>query len=293
MRLTIRPAGPSDVPSLVEIYDRAYHGGYSACFDRYGPSTPQDFWWIQSEKPVYLIDLNQQPCGLIILGGAGRQWLVEEVLVHTPDAGREPARRAKLEEAVLNDVHDFVIRRFQEERQELVRLRCTETNPVGLLLARRYEFSFANALVVASGAARREASAPDGYAFRRAANADARSVARLHEETLNVRVRPEDLDHLLKHADTRVFLAEREQFPVGLALAQAKDGVGRWTVGVREAHRRKGLGLALAQETLQFFAAKKVTPITTYWALDTETARFVRSLDAKTERAYLYFEKHI
>jgi len=293
MRLTIRPAGPSDVPSLVEIYDRAYHGGYSACFDRYGPSTPQDFWWIQSEKPVYLIDVNQLPCGLIILGRAGRQWLVEEVLVHTPDAGREQARRAKLEETVLNDVHDFVIRRFQEERQEMVRLRCTETNPVGLLLARRYEFSFANALVVASGAARRATSAPDGYAFRRASNADARSVARLHEETLNVRVRPEDLDHLLKHADTRVFLAEREQFPVGLALAQAKDGVGRWTVGVREAHRRKGLGLALTQETLQFFASKKLMPITTYWALDTETARFVRSLDAKTERAYLYFEKHI
>src|SRR3989442_4531959 len=112
MRLTIRPAGPSDVPSLVEIYDRAYHGGYSACFDRYGPSTPQDFWWIQSEKPVYLIDLNQQPCGLIILGGAGRQWLVEEVLVHTPDAGRQPARRAKPEEAGLNDTAAIVIRRF-------------------------------------------------------------------------------------------------------------------------------------------------------------------------------------
>src|SRR2546428_11374955 len=237
--------------------------------------------------------LNRQLCGLTILGGAGRQGLVEEVIVHTPDAGREPARLTKREEAVQNCVLDFVIRRFQEERQELVRLRCTETNPFGLLLARRYEFSFANALVVASGAARRATSAPDGYAFRRASNADARSIARLHEETLNVRVRPEDLDHLLKHADTRVFLAEREQFSVRLALAQAQDGVGRWTVGVRETHRRKGLGLALAQETLQFFAAKKVTPITTYWALDTETARFVRSLDAKTERAYLYFEKRI
>src|SRR3989442_7450665 len=136
MRLTIRPAGPSDVPSLVEIYDRAYHGGYSACFDRYGPSTPQDFWWIQSEKPVYLIDVNQLPCGLIILGGAGRQWLVEEVLVHTPDAGREPARRAKLEEAGLNDVHDFVIRRFQEERQGPVRVRGTGNETVRLLLCR-------------------------------------------------------------------------------------------------------------------------------------------------------------
>src|SRR2546425_2687174 len=140
MRLTIRPAGPSDVPSLVEIYDRAYHGGYSACFDRYGPSPPQDFGWIQSEKPVYLIDLNQQPCGLIILGRAGRQWLVEEALVHTPDAGREPARRAKLEEAVLNDVHDLRIRRFQEERQELVRPRRTGKNTARLPLAPPDEF---------------------------------------------------------------------------------------------------------------------------------------------------------
>src|SRR2546426_8545866 len=118
MRLTIRPAGPSDVPSLVEIYDRAYHGGYSACFDRYGPSTPQDFWWIQSEKPVYLIDLNQQPCGLIILGEAGRQWLVEEELVHKPDSRREPGPPAKLEDGVVNDGDAFVITRRREERSE-------------------------------------------------------------------------------------------------------------------------------------------------------------------------------
>src|SRR3989449_10732539 len=131
MRLTIRPAGPSDVPSLVEIYDRAYHGGYSACFDRYGPSTPQDFWWIQSEKPVYLIDLNQQPCGLIILGRAGRQWLVEEVLFDTPDAGREPARRAKPEKAGQNSRHDFAIRPLPGWRHGMVRLPGTGTRPGG------------------------------------------------------------------------------------------------------------------------------------------------------------------
>src|SRR2546428_13453833 len=109
MRLTIRPAGPSDVPSLVEIYDRAYHGGYSACFDRYGPSTPQDFWWIQSEKPVYLIDLNQQPCGLIILGRAGRQGLVEEGPFRPPDVGRGPAPRADLDEALPNDTDAIMV----------------------------------------------------------------------------------------------------------------------------------------------------------------------------------------
>ena len=52
-------------------------------------------------------------------------------------------------------------------------------------------------------------------------------------------------------------------------------------------------GRALAQETLQFFAARKLTPITTYWALDTEAARFARSLEVRTERTYLYFEKRI
>src|SRR2546428_4891051 len=98
MRLTIRPAGPSDVPSLVEIYDRAYHGGYSACFDRYGSATPQDFWWIQSEKPVYLLDLNQQPCGLIILGRAGRQWLGQAGLFPTADVGPLSARPAEVAE---------------------------------------------------------------------------------------------------------------------------------------------------------------------------------------------------
>ncbi len=293
MRLTIRPADPNDVPTLVDLYDRAYKGGYSACFDRYGPSSPQDFWWVQSEKPVYLIDLNHQPQGLIILGKVGRQMLVEELLVHTPEIGREPEGRAKLEEGALKQVHDFLVKRFQEERQDVVTLRCAEANPAALLLARRYGYSFANALVVVSGASRREATAPDGYALRRASSADARNVARLHEDTLNVRVRSEDLDNLWKHVDTRVFLAEREQFPVGLALAQAKDGVGRWTVGVRETHRHKGIGLALAQEALRFFVSQKLTPITTYWALDAEAARFVRSLDAKTERTYLYFEKRI
>src|SRR5947208_17046164 len=106
MRLTIRAAGPSDVPSLVEIYDRAYHGGYSACFDPYGPSTPQDFWWVQSEKPVFLIDLNQRPGELIILGKVGRQLRLEEVLIHTPAASREPDERAQAEEKVTNGVHE-------------------------------------------------------------------------------------------------------------------------------------------------------------------------------------------
>src|SRR5206468_4363352 len=68
----------------------------------------------------------------------------------------------------------------------------------------------------ASGAVRGEAPAPAGYTIRRASQADARSVARLHEETLRVPVRSEDLHNLSKQSDMRVFLAEREAFPMGL-----------------------------------------------------------------------------
>src|SRR5438132_13804543 len=135
MRLTIRAAGPSDVPSLVEIYDRAYHGGYSACFDRYGPSTPQDFWWVQSEKPVFLIDLNQRPGGLIILGKVGRQLLVEEFLIHTPAASREPDGRGQLEETVTNGVHELQVQKVQDGGPNRVTLRWPSCNQTGLRVA--------------------------------------------------------------------------------------------------------------------------------------------------------------
>ncbi len=293
MQVTIHPAEPSDVPTLVDLYDRAYHGGYSACFDRYGPASPQDFWWVQSEKPVYLVEINHKPYGLIIVGRMGRQLLVEEVVVHTPVVGRVGDAQAKTEEGVLKSVHEFLVKRFQEEHQDLLTLRCAETNAAVLNLVRRHDFTFANALVVATGAARRAAQLPEGYIVRRAAAADARPVARLQEETLHVPVRPGDLDNLWKQGETRVFLAEREKFPVGLAMAQVKDGVGRWTVGVREAHRGKGIGMVLAQEALQVFHAKHLISVTTYWALDPSAAGFVRSLNAQTERTYLYFEKRL
>lgn len=285
MRLTIRPAAPSDVPTLVALYDHVYRGGYSACFDRYGPANPADFWWVQSEKPVYLLELDTKPAGLIILGKVRRQMLVEELVFGVPDGARE--------DTVLRQLHDFIVERFQNERQDHLTLRCAETNASALSLVHRFGFAFANALVVAAGAARREATLPGGYLIRRGSPADAGGIARLHEDSLNVTVRSEDLDTLWKQADTRVFLAEREQFPVGLSLAQAKDGVGRWTVGVRDAHRRKGIGTALAQEALQFFAGKKLAPITTYWALDAPASQFVRGLGGRTERTYLYFEKRI
>jgi GNAT superfamily N-acetyltransferase len=289
MQVTISPADPSHVPTLVDLYDRAYHGGYSACFDRYGPASPQDFWWVQSEKPVYLLQINRKPHGVIIFGRIGRQMLVEEVLIHATVGDAE----ASAEDGILTAVHDFLMKRFHAEHQDVLTLRCAETNALVLNLVRRFDFTFANALVVATGATRREVQVPAGYTVRRAAQADARPVARLQEETLHVTVRPDEIDSLWKQGETRVFLAEREKFPVAFIVAQVKDAVGRWTVGVREAHRGKGLGTVLAQEALQFFHTKHLTPVATYWALDARSAGFVQSLDARTERTYLYFEKRI
>lgn len=293
MRLTIRPADPNDVALLVELYDQIYAGGYSACFDRYGPATPQDFWWVQSEKAVYLVEINGQPAGLVIVGNAGRRLLVEELLLRLSGDAKRSDAHERADGTVVRRLHDFLVKRFQEERQDQVALRCAELNAHALMLVHQFGFAFTNALIVAAGAARTECTVPSPYFIRRAAPADGRSIARLHEETLDVTVRGEDLDAIWKHSDARVFVAEREKFPVGLAIAQVKDGVGRWTVGVQEAHRRKGIGMALAQEALQFFHARKLTPITTYWALDMEAGRFVRRLGGKTERTYLYFEKTI
>jgi hypothetical protein len=44
-------------------------------------------------------------------------------------------------------------------------------------------------------------------------------------------------------------------------------------------------------QALQFFASRSVSPITTYWAVDSAAARFARTLGAKTERTYLYLER--
>lgn len=289
MQVTLTPAEPRHVPTLVDLYDRAYHGGYSACFDRYGPATPQDFWWVQSEKPVYLLEVNRQPEGVIILGRLGRRMLAEEVLIHATSRGDG----AKGDDAILTAVHDFLVKRFHAEHQDLLTLRCAETNAPVLNLVRQFDCTFTNALVVATGATRREVQVAPGYAVRRATVADARVLAQLQDEILQVTARPEEMESLWKQADARIFVAERDRFPVAFILARVKDGVGRWTVGVREAHREKGLGTALVQEAMQFFHTKHLTPVATYWALDARAAGFVRSLKVRTERTYLYFEKRI
>ena len=281
--LAFRPAEPTDVPVLIELYDRHYRGGYSACFDRYGRATPQDFWWVQSEKSVSLVEVNRRPAGLLITGRSGRRVLAEEVILDRP-------HRREDEESLLRQLHEHLTKRFQEDRQERLTIRGDESNAVVLALAQRFGFAFSNALVVASGGTSRAAT-PEGYGVRRARPDEARHIARLHEETLEAPVRSKDLEAMWKSGDARVFIAERERYAVGFVLAQVRDGVGRWTAGVRDPHRGKGIGSALVHHALQFFQGKGVPPITTYWAVDTAAARFARALGARTERTFLYVER--
>lgn len=290
MRLAFRSAEPKDVDALVKMYDRVYHGGYSACFDKYGPIGPQDFWWVQSEKAVFVIESDHRPVGMIIIGKADRRLLVEELLLG--DGGSD--------ESLIQRLHDFLVTHFQKTRQDLLTLRSAESNPVALALARQFEFSFVNALIVASieaphPPAEKEAAGrlPAGYAVRRAGPADAKGIARLHEEVLGSALRPAEVERLVRQADNRVFVVERDRYLTGLALAQVKDGVGRWTIGVRETHRRKGVGMALAQAAVQFIHSKGLPAMSTYWALDSAAAWFAQSLGSTTERTFLYFEDRI
>jgi len=281
--LAFRPAEPADVPVLIELYDRHYRGGYSACFDRYGRATPQDFWWVQSEKSVTLIEVNRAPAGFLITGRSGKRVLAEEVILDRP-SGRSDL------EALLRQLHDHLTRRFQSDRQDCLTMRGDESNAVVLALARRFGFVFSNALVVATGGTS-TAAPPEGYGIRRARPDEARHISRLYEETLDAPARPTNLEALWKGGDARVFIAERERYAVGFILAQVRDGVGRWTVGVRDAHRGRGIGSALVHEALRFFASKGVTPLTTYWAVDAAAASFAGALGARTERTFLYLER--
>lgn len=281
--LTFRAAEPADTPVLIEVYDRHYQGGYSACFDRYGRATPQDFWWVQSEKSVSLLEVNRKPVGLLITGRSGKRLLAEEIILDRP-------QRRDDEEAVLRQLHEHLTKRFQQDRQERLTIRADECNAVVLMLAQRFGFAFSNALVVASGGAS-QAHVPAGYGVRRARPDEARHIAHLHEETLAVPARTKDLETMWKGGDARVFIAEKDRYGVGFVLAQVRDGVGRWTVGVREAHRGHGVGSALVHHALQFFSAKNATPVTVYWAVDASAARFAQTIGARTERTYLYLER--
>lgn len=281
MRLSLRPATPDDIPALVALYDRAYRGGYSACFDRYGPVGPQEFWWVQSEKEVRVVELNGAAAGMLVTARSGVQLLVEELVLDTYD------------DAVLARLHQHLVRQGRDEGQPSILLRAHEGNAAALALARAFEFVFANALIVAAhSTAALAAQGADGYAVRRATGDDARTLAGLYSEIAGERQRPEDVAAVLRRAGVRATVAEREGFTVGFVLAESREGgVGTWALGVLPAHRRKGVGRRLAAEACAYFRRRHLRPVVTYWAADASQAGFARALGFSTERTYLYLER--
>jgi GNAT superfamily N-acetyltransferase len=298
--LTLRPARSGDADTLLRLFEGVYHGGYSACFGRYGAIGPQDVWWIQSEKEVVVLELNHEPAGLLVLGREKNRLLAEEVLL-LPDALRHlPA--AQTLRTVVERVDAELTRRFQEGRQDRLRLRTMERNPLGMVLLSA-GFTIADALVISSldlpAAVAGADTAPDvgivpeGYVVRRAfAGQDEEAVAQLDEECLGGRAQRHELAHHLGGRDVRSFLATRDGYPVGFVMAGARDGVGEWRLGVRETHRRRGLGGALARTALSALGARGVHMVVgMHWAGDVAAEAFGAALGFTTERVYLYAER--
>jgi predicted N-acetyltransferase YhbS len=300
MLLSLRSAQSGDADTLLRLFEGVYHGGYSACFGRYGAIGPQDVWWIQSEKEVIVLELNREPVGLLVLGREKNRLLAEEVLL-LPDALRGMPAGQTIR-TVVERVDAELTRRFQEARQDRLRLRTMERNPLGMLLLSA-GFTLADALVISSldlpAAAAGADPAPDvgavpeGYVVRRAfAGQDEEAVAQLDEECLGGRAQRHELAHHLGGRDVRSFLATRDGYPVGFVIAGARDGVGEWRLGVRETHRRRGLGGVLARTALAALGARGVHIVVgMHWAGDVAAEAFGSALGFTTERVYLYAER--
>lgn len=301
MLLALRPAESGDAEALLRLYEGVYRGGYSACFGRYGAIGPKDVWWIQSEREVLILELNRAPAGLLVLGRDKNRLLAEEVLL-LPDALRQAPGPQALR-TVVERVHLELTRKFQEARQDRLRFRTMERNPLGMVLLTSGGFTVADALVVSSldlpAAVAGADTAPDvgvvpeGYVVRRAfAGQDEDAVARLDEECLGGRAQPHDLAHHLAGRDVRTFLATRDGYPIGFVMAAARDGVGEWRLGVRQPHRRRGLGGVLAHTALAALSARGAhLVVATHWAGDSAAEAFGSSLGFATERVYLYAER--
>lgn len=291
MLIQIRPATPQDVDMLLGIYERAYRGGYSACFDRYGAIGPEDFWWIQSEKSVAVVEINRLAAGLLVIGTDRGRMLIEELLL-SGGAARRPAGRD--EGTLIQRLYEHLTGQVRQAGQDRVLLRAAETNAPALAMAQQLGFAFVDALIVAEGAARqRTAEIPAGYAIVPAAPEHARQVAKLMDDLGMTGARPRRSRRKPRDGDARVWIAEREGYAAAVAEVRIRDGVGRWQVAVREAHRGKGLGGALAGTALEFCRTRHIKAVTTYWALDAGAARLAQQLGSKTERTYLYLEKRI
>ncbi len=89
-------------------------------------------------------------------------------------------------------------------------------------------------------------------------------------------------------------MAERQRYMVGFLLAEAHPGgFGDLVAGVREAHRRRGLGRALAVGAMSYFAGKQLPAVGLHWGPDGVAGAFYRALGFTTERVYLFFERSL
>ncbi len=286
MRVEFRPATAEDTDRLVALYEPVHGGGYSACFDKYGSIGPQDFWWVQSEKEVHLILVNRRVCGFVVLGTEGRRALVEElVATGAPDP---------TDEVLVRRLWQFLVELHRAARQESVIVRTHEANPAALALVRQQGLGLVNTLRTVVRATRlRPADPPEGYAVRRAEAHDAAEIARLHEEAYGERLAQRDVAARIGKPHTRTFVCERGGVAVGYAHAVSRSGIGDLWVAVRESHRRRGVGSALASAAAAFLHTKEHPARFNHWGLDVAAGALARRLGFTTERVHLYFERAI
>ncbi|MDR7556573.1 MAG: GNAT family N-acetyltransferase [Armatimonadota bacterium] len=288
MLVALRPATAADATALAAFLEVAYPSGYLPTFDRDGPPAPQDVWFVHAEKDVCVVEVDRQPAGLLIVGRTRGQWLAEELLAPT-FAEMPPSRRERL----VARLAALLVARFQAGRQDTVLLRAAEDNAVGLAVAQALQAGFANALLVYRyrGPRRPAVAPPAGYQVRRASPEDRQRVVRLCAELFDDRAQAATVDRALAAREGRAFVAERDGMVVGVAAVDVGAGRAAWTVGVRETHRRRGVGRALAASVLSALAARGVVPYATAWALDPVAGAFLRRLGFGLERAFLYLER--
>lgn len=290
MRVEFRPATAEDTDYLVRLYEPVHAGGYSACFDKYGPIGPQDFWWVQSEKDVHLVLVNGRPAGFVVLGREGRRLLVEEVVVQAAGAASWEAGRAPL----LRHLWRFLVDRHRTAHHESVLLRTHEANALGLALARREGFTLVNTLrTVVRRERARLAEPPPGYVVRRGETADAGEIARIHQEAYGEKISEAEVEQRLGRPHTRTFICERQGVRVGYAHAVSRGGIGDLWVAVRENHRGCGVGTALASAAVAFLHTREHPARLNHWGLDLAAGALAWRLGFVTERVHLYFERPI
>lgn len=290
MQLVVRPAAPEDGALLARWLEDAYGTGYSPTLDRDGPPQPDDVWWVQSEKDVSVVEVNRRPAGLVVVDRHAGRWVVEELLM--PGAGETAARTR---DVLVERLGAHLTGAFRRGRQSALLLRAAETNAFALAVGRRLEAAFADALVVYrhQGARRPSARPPEGYQVRRAQPADARALSRLAREVLPAGGRADDVERLPGARDGRAFVALRDGVLVGFAAVELRPGRGDWVVGVREGHRRRGVGRALAHAAIGLLAGRPAPPYAAAWALDPTAGAFLRALGFGVERTFLYLERDL